>query len=554
MVPPDANEIHRRHGIDALRDRIDQDRSQFQEAAAVPCPFDPPLDSAAKLPQIRVVPGELPRIVDEAERALISSGQSIFQRAGMLVRPVVEHMPTARGRQTTVVRLKPLCLPFTIDEMARSATFLKLDRQRQWSSRDPPREAAAILLAREGMWAFPAVVGVITAPTLRPDGSLLMRRGYDPKTRLFMALDPQFHLPPVSATPSQGDVQVALKTLRDLLSGFPFEKPADEAVALSGIITTLCRSAMSVAPLHAIRAYTPGTGKSHLVDVATAISTGRQCPVITPGKSEEEMEKRLGALLRDASPVVSLDNVTSDLGGDLLCQITERPVVRVRILGKSNAPEFECRSTLFATGNNLVLVGDMTRRTLLCTLDAVLEQPEKRKFDFDPIERVLLARGTYVAAILTIVRAYFAAGTPRVCSPLGSYDEWSTWVRSPLVWLGLPDPVESMETARAEDPGLADIRELFAHWREELGLGSVYTASQIIKHVSDRDSTMEFQALEFRELLLRRAGQGNEVSSRRFGRWLTQIKGRVVDGCRLEVRPDDKHGNRFSLERSTRDR
>jgi hypothetical protein len=369
-----------------------------------------------------------------------------------------------------------------------------------------------------------------------------------------MALDPRFCLPPVSATPSQGDVQVALKTLRDLLSGFPFEKPADEAVALSGIITTLCRSAMSVAPLHAIRAYTPGTGKSHLVDVATAISTGRQCPVITPGKSEEEMEKRLGALLRDASPVVSLDNVTSDLGGDLLCQITERPVVRVRILGKSNAPEFECRSTLFATGNNLVLVGDMTRRTLLCTLDAVLEQPEKRKFDFDPIERVLLARGTYVAAILTIVRAYFAAGTPRVCSPLGSYDEWSTWVRSPLVWLGLPDPVESMETARAEDPGLADIRELFAHWREELGLGSVYTASQIIKHVSDRDSTMEFQALEFRELLLRRAGQGNEVSSRRFGRWLTQIKGRVVDGCRLEVRPDDKHGNRFSLERSTRDR
>jgi putative DNA primase/helicase len=31
--------------------------------------------------------------------------------------------------------------------------------------------------------------------------------------------------------------------------------------------------------------------------------------------------------------------------------------VRVRILGKSEAPEFECRAAVFATGNNLVLVG-----------------------------------------------------------------------------------------------------------------------------------------------------------------------------------------------------
>jgi putative DNA primase/helicase len=170
-------------------------------------------------------------------------------------------------------------------------------------------------------------------------------------------------------------------------------------------MTPVLRGAMAVAPMNAIRAYSPGTGKSHLVDVAAAISTGRHCPVITPGKSEEEMGKTPRSLLRDGVSIVSLDNVNGDLGGDLLCQLTERPIVRIRILGQSKAPEFECRSSIFATGNNLVVVGDMTRRTLLCTLDAVVERPELRQFDFDPVERALAHRTQYLAAIFTIVRA-----------------------------------------------------------------------------------------------------------------------------------------------------
>ncbi len=68
-----------------------------------------------------------------------------------------------------------------------------------------------------------------------------------------------------------------------------------------------------------------------MVDLAAVIATGRRCPVIAAGKTEEETEKRLGALLRDAVPVVSIDNVNGELGGDMLCQLMERPLVRVRI-------------------------------------------------------------------------------------------------------------------------------------------------------------------------------------------------------------------------------
>ena len=427
-------------------------------------------------------------------------------------------------------------------------------RAEDWLDINPPSEMTLTLLAREGQWRVPPVAGIITTPTLRPDGSLLTAAGYDPATRLYLAHDPGFTMPDLMERPDRNEAIAALAFIEALLVGFPFVGPVDRAVALSGILTALVRGVLPTAPLHAIRAHSPGTGKSFLVDLAAVIATGRRCPVIAAGKTEEETEKRLGALLRDAVPVVSIDNVNGELGGDMLCQLTERPLVRVRILGKSEAPELECRSTTFATGNNLVLTGDMTRRAVICSLDAEIDRPELRDFSFNPIDRVMADRGAYVAAALTVIRAYQVAGSPTVCGSLGSYEDWSAMVRSPLVWLGHDDPVVSMETAREEDPELSAIRELFEHWREHLHLSSGYTTNAITKTACEKGpgssfdyNTQEFRAPEFRDLLLRQAGDGGAVNSRRLGKWLSRIKGRVVGGHRIEMRADSSNGNRFSL-------
>jgi putative DNA primase/helicase len=84
----------------------------------------------------------------------------------------------------------------------------------------------------------------------------------------------------------------------------------------------------------------------------------------------KETEKRLVGLLLAGFPIASLDNVNGELGGDLLCQAIERPLIRIRPLGRSDIVEIESRATLFATGNALRGRGDMTRRTLVCDLDA----------------------------------------------------------------------------------------------------------------------------------------------------------------------------------------
>ncbi|MCJ2071411.1 bifunctional DNA primase/polymerase [Methylobacterium sp. J-030] len=509
----------------------------------------------AERPAIQVVNGEVPRAVVETEEAIIAAHMPIFTRSGSLVRPVIESVPASKGRQTTVARLKTMCAASLADHTAQVARYQRFDgRSKDWVTINPPAEVMNALLARDGKWRLPPIAGVITTPTLRPDGTILDRPGYDPETRLFLSLDPGFQMPEILERPGREEAEQALHLLEDLLVSFPFVSDVDRAVGLSALMTPVVRGALPTAPLHAIRASTPGTGKSYLVDLASVIATGRRCPVIAAGRTEEETEKRLGALLREGVPIISIDNVNGDLGGDALCQMTNMPIVRVRVLGKSEAPETECRATVFATGNGLILVGDMTRRTVLCTLDTQAERPELRDFDFDPIERVQADRGRYVAAVLTIIRAYRAAGSPKVCGPIGSYEDWTEAVRAPLIWLGQPDPCASMEKAREEDPELSAIRELFGHWQESLTLSDGYTTNTVIKTACARAPTgsIDFNQVgfilpEFRDLLLRQAGDGGAVNTRRLGKWLAKISGRVVDGYRIEMKIDGKHGNRFSL-------
>ncbi|MGF3025564.1 hypothetical protein ACQVP2_22400 [Methylobacterium aquaticum] len=492
----------------------------------------------------------MPRVVDEAESVLIDSGIPIYTRAGTLMQPVSEVISLADGRVTHKARLRPLT-PVALDDiLARHARFQRFDsRLQSWVNANPPDKMSATLLAREGRWRLSPISGIVTTPTLRPDGSLLTAPGYDPATRLYLMLDEDVVLPDIPDRPGRDEAEAALRLLSDLLTEFPFVGPVDRAVALSAILTAVVRPSLGAAPAHGIRASTAGTGKSFLVDLFAAIATGRPCAVMAVGKTEEETEKRLGALLLDGSPVISLDNVNGELGGDTLCQITERPLVRVRILGRSEAPEIECRATVFATGNNLTFMGDMTRRAVLCTLDAGVERPEQREFAGDPLRAILANRGAYIAAAIIIVRAYRTAGAPRVCGPIGSYGAWSDSVRSALIWLGEADPVASMDVMRDEDPERAALSELIAAWEEHLAPHSYYTTSQLERAAVETAYEGEFLRPSLREVLLRYARQGNVISTRSLGRWLTRIRGRVVNGWRIEMIADDKRGNRYALGR-----
>jgi hypothetical protein len=390
-----------------------------------------------------------------------------------------------------------------------------------------------VLLASERRWRFPHVNGIITTPTLRPDGSLLAEPGYDSETELYFA--PGLQIPPIPERPTKDQALAALKLLIDLLAEFGFkrsvggehERRLNRSVALSAVLTPLVRGSVPTAPLHLVRAHMAGTGKSYLVDIAAVIATGRRCPVTTALKSVEETEKRLHAIVLSGIPIFSLDNCVHDLSGEFLCQVAERPVVKIRILGRSETPDCEVHTAIYATGNNIGLKGDMVRRGLVCNLESLDERPELRKFARNALKMAGANRATYVAAALTVMRAYLAAGAPEVCGPFGSYAEWSTMVRSPLVWLGEPDPVASVDATQAEDPELTELREWFVLWLAEFRLDEPYTSASFAE--AARAAPVGFNPNPFKEFLLRVASDRNgDISTRRIGEWLHRNCGRVV--------------------------
>jgi hypothetical protein len=513
-------------------------------------------------PIIYRVKGEIARTIDESEEALIAADVPILVRARMLVQPIVDTVPAAHKRKTQVTLLRPLSTENVIYLLNKhAAAFVAYnERKKDWVLIDPP-EAVAKGLVQKGHWKFPKVTGIITIPTLRPDGTILDKPGYDPITQLWYAPATELVLPTIKEHPTKEDAEQALALLETLLKNFPFVAPVDLSVALAAILTALLRGAFDVAPMFLFRAHQASSGKSYLADLISTMARGQVCPVITNAKSMEEMEKRLGAFILEGVPMISIDNCTSNLRGDMLCQVTERQLIRIRILGKSQLAECEWRGVLFATGNNITYEGDMTRRGLQANLDAQVEQPELRKFSFNPIEQVLNNRGAYIAAALTIARAFLAAGSPDKCEPLASYGEWTTAARAPLIWLGKEDPVKSMETTRDEDPVRSAARTLITLWQQHFSVGIGYTASEIIKTATER--TMSSGVItdeptlanpELHELLMQQAGTpaGNRISPTTLGNWLMSIRGQIHYGYRIMlVRESSAHGNKYALQAVT---
>ena len=94
---------------------------------------------------------------------------------------------------------------------------------------------------------------------------------------------------------------------------------------------------------------------------------------------------------------------------------------------------------VLASGNNLTFAGDVARRVVVCRLDAQMERPDARAFNFDVHDEVLVHRPALVVAGLTILRAYVVAGRPEKLTPMGSFTDWDL-IRGALVWLGMTDP------------------------------------------------------------------------------------------------------------------
>jgi hypothetical protein len=539
-------------GVQGIGDQIAVDEFEaYEDAPANDNKTAPPWVK----PTIQIVRGNLAQTVTAGEAALIGSGLPIYERGGLLVKPSTREVPASDGRTTKITTFHDLNVYAVMDHLAQCANWDKANVRKQgFEPTDPPKELAEVLLSRKGSWAFPSIIGIIAAPTLRPDGSILSAPGFDKQTGLFNS-GGDVELSPTVEAPTKADAEEALELLNGLLTEFPFAaevedeakqgNSVDRSVVLSAMITPIVSGAVPKAPLHGLKASTAGSGKTHLTDIISVILTGRTCPANSAGTDRKEFESRLTGMLLGGYQMFSLDNCNGEIGGDLLCQALTADTVRLRPLGKSDIREVPARSFIMANGNGLTYEGDTVRRALTCNLDPKVERPELRVFKQRPVEMVLAKRSAYVSACLTIVRAYILANRPGCLSPkLADYESWSDNVRSALVWLGCDDPLKSMEQARDEDPILGTLRDVITSWPEAMRAAPGRTVAELITAAqSHREDGFGRTHAEWYEALLQVGGKAGVIDGVKLGKWLGRSAGRVVNDLRISTGPEKASGN-----------
>ncbi len=525
-------------------------RERLQRLAAEARVF---LAAEVAKPQILVTPGQRHEAADAGLAALVAAGVEFYQRDRSLVRCCVIEAKASNGDLIRVPGIVPVTLPALGRALGQSASWAKLDRNGAPFAIDPPKDVVEQIAAMAGEWPFLPLSGVIGTPTLRPDGTVLATEGYDSATGLVLLAPPP--MPAIPSAPSKSQASEALALLGDLLAEFPFVDDASRSVAFSMLMTPVLRGALFPAvPLHAGTGPAPGTGKSYLADLASVIATGERCAVIAVASKPEETEKRLIGAVLAGYPIIALDNCNAELAGDFLCQASERPVLQLRPLGSSAVVRVPNTVTVFANGNNLVVVADLVRRTLISRLDANMENPEERTFRADPVSAVLANRGRYVAAILTIARAYIAAGKPDLLPPLPSYQGWSDLVRSSLVWLRRSDPAATISTARAEDPQRQKRAAVFAAWAAELDLApAMLQTSELIKAAEETEHFGGSRRPRLHAALfdIAKSRHDRGLDPTRLGQWLKRSENRITAGYKLTADRADLARPRWCLSKAT---
>jgi hypothetical protein len=398
-------------------------------------------DPRRVLPEILISTREH-EVIDQAIAAL-KDDPDIYQRGNALVHVVRDTAPAkAILRPAGQPRILTVPPPVVRKHLTKNAQWVRVKEDRSGNLTvvpgHPPDWAVSAVHAHK-MWdGVRHIEAVVEAPVLRSDGTILDTPGYDLATGILY--EPNAEYPPIPGLPTRLDAQRAASLLLELVSDFPFAIPEGtdsirtphRAAWVAALLTPLARFAIAgPSPLFLFDANAPGVGKSLLADLIATIVANRSMPRTAYPDNDEEMRKRITSIALAGDSLMLIDNIASTFGGSSLDSALTGTTWQDRILGRSEmTPELPLITTWYATGNNVALRGDAVRRVLPCRLETNEEKPEERTgFTIEePLLRYVgRRRPELVAAALTILRAYFAAGRPRQqdLKPLGSFEAWS---------------------------------------------------------------------------------------------------------------------------------
>lgn len=490
-----------------------------------------------KLARVRldVKGGDQVFVVDELVRAMREDGQFYNLPGGAL----------ALVDAADVVRLDLYGAKY---ELGKLVAAFKVKPGAASVPADIKDEPIKVLLSLGCRRDLPTLNGIITAPTLRPDGTVLDQPGYDAATGLILHLDRE-DLPAIPASPTETDLEQALRTLWGPFRGFAWANPhQDASVMLAALLTAVARPVLPTAPAFGFDAAQAGAGKTLLAQCVGALARGKAPAATPPATGGEEQRKRfLSTLRNDPAAIIVWDNLTTDFGGSAIEAFLTAPEYTDRVLGASELAAIPNKAMLLLTGRNIRLKGDTNRRALIARIDPGCSEPYARSFEFHPLHSVLADRLALVVSALTVIR-WGVADVERepIGKELGSFEEWGRFVSRPIAavgrWLerdqaaaqrlaqaarfpaGLSDPVEGIKrNYEQSDPHQALLQGLFQLLIDTSvkgrSLADGFGVADLHKQVQAERSVSSGELCEWwDEVLATVDGTGSE--SQKVGNWL----------------------------------
>jgi hypothetical protein len=402
-----------------------------------------------------------------------------------------------RGTPTARI-LGPISIIAKLEKLLR---FYKLGKYGPMPSR-PPEALAKLLIEEQSYPGVRPLTHITDCPFVDLDGNLVGNEGYHRPTETLIVSSPVVKVP---KNPTRQDAFRAATKFLGLFDKFPWQKPQDKLAFLAANLTSI--QAPTIAgdmPGYLITSNDAGTGKTLLINSIGFVSRGGRIPSITPVSDRTEMDKILNTIALECMGAVNFDNIPngSCFGNSALdSAMTSGGAKSGRILGTNTSIKDAYLHCLWcATGNNITLADDGSRRWLISNLLTEEETPFER-VDLDPerddLEKYILdRRGEILGLLLTILLAHARAGRPRHGKGRsGSFEEWDDMIRSAISWTfagsgweGLEDDemdcLTTQREAMKEDSERLLDEALVTAWVEGFGCDRYgHTVADVIREV-----------------------------------------------------------------------
>jgi hypothetical protein len=489
-------------------------------------------------PSIDVRKFNLVTAVNQAESLLAETDSlQYFRRGADIVKPYHVRKNTEQDgvkRHRGGILVLPVSKETIVRDVMTNADCYTYNYGK-WSRTEFPDKYAIHVLdsAHNGHGNYRRLEIITNTPVLLPDGTILTAPGYHNGV---LMVPSNISYPDVPATVSQEQAKVALRKFARVYGCYPFRKetPGQDclltpsySVVLASILSLVARPSFPIVPLFGITAPRRGFGKTKIAESATAAALGYK-PTLIHFCDPVEFNKLLVPVLSHADRSILIDNIEVPFHSGMLNAIlTSDQPYTARILGKSKDVTLINTGVFFATGNQLALKGDITRRSLMITLEGDFEFPEEREFAFDPVTTALALHPELCIAALTALRGFIQAGRPWVLdrSPLADYCEWDYLITGTLTWLGFADPYITRNSVEQSDPQREADLELLSVWYQ------TYPEPVTVFDIQQPDLAGE-HSMVWHELCPDGKWNRKEIDYR-----LRSLKDRVLGGYKLQKLP-----------------